>query len=189
MLASHHVQGTANSRDGIFQLLLTEFLGQIVEIVCTVSPVVLRASGDVTVRLLALSKLAWFEPEVLWSAFLLSVMQCGHGKFICEIRTEESTHPSASWEMHMNSVLLKSLRAAEVSIQSVAKCWGDNRKQAKQASPSRPLLVQTGKESQIGYIALLRPFLCEMRERRLKYFGLILYYMLHILYCYYILFS
>lgn len=139
----------------------------------------LRASRDVTVVLLAVRRLAWFKPEALWSSILLGLMWCGHGKFICEVRTEESTYPSASWEMHMSSVLLKSLTTAEVSVHSVAKCWGDNR---KQALLSRLLLVQSGIESQVGYIALLKLFLCEMRERKLKYFRLTVHYMPHILY-------
>lgn len=79
-------------------------------------PAVFRASRDVTVMLLALSKWAWFKPEALPSAFLPSVMQCGHDKFICKIRTQVSTHPSTSLEMHMNSVLLKSLTTAVVSV-------------------------------------------------------------------------
>jgi len=80
-----------------------------------VCPVVLRASGDVTVMLLALSKQAWFKPEAFQSA-LLQI-----GKFICKIRTEESTHPSASLEKHMNSVLLKILTTAVFLVHSVAK--------------------------------------------------------------------
>lgn len=56
------------------------------------------------------------------------------------------------------------------------------RHKRKQALLSRLLLVQTGKESQLGYIALLRPFLYEMKERRLKYFRLIVYYVIHVLY-------
>lgn len=77
---------------------------------------VLEASRAVTVMLLALSKWACFKPEVLQSAFLKI------GKLLCKIRTEESAHPSASPEMHVNSMLLKFLTTAEFSVHSVAKC-------------------------------------------------------------------
>lgn len=136
-------------------------------------PAVFRASRDVTVMLLALSKWAWFKPEALPSAFLPSVMQCGHDKFICEIRTQVSTHPSASLDMIAHELCAfeephNSSGFSPLSGQTLRgqqkTCFLD------QASASRPLLVQTGKESPIDYIASLWPFLCEMRERRLKKF-------------------
>lgn len=118
--------------------------------------------------LLTLSKRASFKPEVLHSA-LLKI-----GKLRCKIRAEESTHPSASLEMHVNSMLLKFLTTAVFSVHSVAKCWVDDRRCALYTRLQLPglLLLQTGKESQTGYFASLWPFLCETRERRLKKFKL-----------------